>query len=111
MIAAMLNLTVLEQSILIVVIETDNFERMKDGDPITLESVLKGGILPPPSFPLNFSTLIAYEPDTAELYIKAQGEPLAFLQWLERGRVFIEGVDGSEHTVRLRRGDAKKTAN
>jgi hypothetical protein len=108
MIAAMLNIKELQQSILIVVIEPENLERMKTGDPATLESIAKGGILVPPLFPLNFSTLLAYEPDTAELYIKAQGPPLEFLQWLERGRVFIPGKDGVENSKVIRRGDAKR---
>jgi hypothetical protein len=106
MIAAMVNIKETFQSILIVVIEPDNLERMKTGDPATLEAITKGGILPPPMFPLNFSTLVAYEPDTAELYIKAQGDTLEFLRWLERGRVFIKGKDGIENTKVIRRGNA-----
>jgi hypothetical protein len=102
MIAAMLNIKEMQTSILVVVIEPENLERMKTGDPATLESLSKGGILAPPLFPLNFSTLIAYEPDTTELYIKAQGPALEFLQWLERGRVFIKGKDGVENTRVIR---------
>jgi hypothetical protein len=86
MVAAMLNIKELHKSVLIVVVETDNLERMKDGDPCTLESISQGGALAPPLYPLNLATLIAYEPDTTELYIKAQGDPLEFLRWLERGR-------------------------
>jgi hypothetical protein len=107
MIAAMLNIKELQISVLIVVIEPENLKRMESGDPCTLESISQGGILAPPLFPLNLSTLIAYEPDTAELYIKAQGPPLEFLQWLERGRKWIPGKDGRENSVLLRseRGD------
>lgn len=108
MVAAMLNLSETRQSILIVVIEKDNLDRMRTGDPVTLESISQGGILPPPLFPLNLSTLIAYEEDDAELYIKAQGDTLEFLRWLERGRKFIKGLDGSENSFTLRRGDAKR---
>jgi len=106
MVAAMLNIKEMFSSVLVVVIEPDNLERMKTGDPATLESISQGGILPPPMFPLNFSTLIAYEPDTAELYIKAQGPPLEFLKWLERGRKWVPGKDGVENTTVIRRGDA-----
>jgi hypothetical protein len=109
MIAAMLNIHETRQSILIVVIEPDNLKRMENGDPCTLESISEGGIMAPPLYPLNLSTLIAYEPDTADLYIKAQGPPLEFLRWLERGRRFIEGVDGSENTVRLRTGTGDRS--
>jgi hypothetical protein len=101
MIAAMLNIKELQTSVLIVVIEPENLERMKTGDPCTLESLSQGGILAPPLFPLNLSTLIAYEPDTTELYIKAQGPALNFLQWLERGRRFIEGKDGSKNSLNI----------
>lgn len=106
MIAAMLNIKELQTSILIVVIEPENLERMKTGDPATLESISKGGILVPPLFPLNFSTLLAYEPDTAELYIKAQGPPEDFLRWLERGRKWDPAKDGKENIRVIRRGDA-----
>lgn len=102
MIVAMLNITELQQSILIVVIERDNLDRMRKADPVTLESIPKGGILKPPLYPLNFSTLIAYEPDAEELKAKATGNALEFLQWLERGRVFIQGKDGSENARALR---------
>lgn len=104
MIAAMLNIPETATSVLVVVIEPENLERMKTGDPATLESVSQGGILMPPKFPLRLSTLIAYESDTAELYIKAQGDPLEFLRWLERGRVWVEGKDGVENSRVIRRG-------
>lgn len=105
MITSMLNIHELKTSVLIVVIEPENLERMKKGDPATLESISQGGILPPPLYPLNLGTLIAYETDTAELYIKAQGNTLDFLRWLERGRVFIKGKDGTENSRVIRRGD------
>lgn len=107
MIAAMVNIPELRKSVLVVVIEPDNLERMKTGDPATLESISQGGIMAPPLYPLNLSTLVAYEPDTAELYIKAQCPALDFLRWLERGRQWIPGKDGSENSKLLRseRGD------
>lgn len=104
----MLNIREMQKSVLIVVLETENLERMKTGDPVTLESIGEGGILPPPHFPLNFSTLIAYEPDSANLYLKAGGEPLEFLRWLERGRVFIKGKDGVENVRFIRRENAER---
>ena len=104
MIAAMLNIPELRQSILVCVIEPENYERMKTGDPATLESFVSGGILPPPTFPLNLSMLVAYEADETELYIKANGNPLEFLRWLERGRKWVEGRDGVEHSTRIKGG-------
>ena len=110
MIAAMVNIRERMQSVLIVVIEKDNLDRMRTGDPATLESLQSGGVLVPPMFPLNLSMLIFYEEDDVELYTKAQGDPLEFLRWLERGRKFmflrwlergrkfIKGLDGKENT-------------
>ena len=91
----MINLDGLQQSILLVVIERDNFDRMKKADPITLESTQAGGLLPPPSYPLNLSLLIAYEEDQDDLYRRAKKNAAEMLKWLERGRVFIKGVDGN----------------
>jgi hypothetical protein len=94
MLAAMINIKELRQTILVVVIETDNLERMKEADPITLESHAAGGLLPTPLYPLNFSVLIAYEEDTDELQRQAKIGGAAFLNWLERSRKFDPAKDG-----------------
>lgn len=101
----MINLDGLQQSILLVVIEHDNFDRMKKADPITLESTQAGGLLPPPSYPLNLSLLIAYEEDQDDLYRRAKKNAAEMLKWLERGRVFIKGVDGKSEAFRIPRED------
>lgn len=103
MIMAMVNIDELRQSILIVVIETGNIERMKKADPVTIESNRHGGILEAPRYPDDFSVLIAYEENQDELYQKAKGDPATFLKWLERGRVFIQGVDGKENVIKITR--------
>jgi hypothetical protein len=104
MIAAMINVDELQQSILFVVIERDNLDRMKKADPATLESVMKGGILAPPRWYMNFSVLIAYEEDDAELYRRVnESNGLELLQWLERGRKFIKGLDGKENAFSIRK--------
>ena len=105
MIAAMLNVDPLKQSILVVVIEGDNLDRMKKADPITLESTKEGGLLEPPKYPLNLSLLIAYEEDQDELYRRAKTNAVEMLKWLERGRVFIKGVDGKVEAFRIPRED------
>ena len=87
----------MQRSILVIVIEPDNLERMKTGDPATLEAISQGGMLQAPTFPQAFGVLVAYEQDDAELYRKAKGNPLEMLRWLERGRKFIKGVDGKEN--------------
>jgi hypothetical protein len=103
MIAAMLNVHELKQSILIVVIESGNLRRMELGDPATLESTNNGGILTPPLYPQNFNTLIAYETDEKRLYEMAKGNPMEFLQYLERGRKFYKEIDGVENTFKINR--------
>jgi hypothetical protein len=107
MIAAMINIDEFQQSILLVVIERDNLERMKKADAATLESVNQGGVLIPPRYPQNFGALIAYEEDDAELYRRAKGNPVELLQWLERGRKFIKGLDGAENVFSIRKGTFK----
>lgn len=97
----MVNFDELKQSILYVVLEEDNLRRMNLADPVTLESAKKGGLLPRPVYPENFSVLIAYERDTDELYRKAQEGGAILLKWLERGRVFKPGVDGVGEAFRI----------
>ena len=97
----MLNLDQLKQTILMVVIEKDNLDRMKKADPITLESTISGGLLPVPRYPFNFSVLIAYEEDQDEMYRRIRENQMDFLKWLERGRVFIPGVDGKQEAFRI----------
>jgi hypothetical protein len=101
----MVNMLAEARSVLVVVIEADNLERMKKADPITLESFLQGGGLKPPMFPLNMSVLIAYEDDQPKLYeLAREGHTpegtKALFDYLERGRVFIEGKDGLENFTR-----------
>ena len=104
MIAAMVNFDDQKQTILVIVIEPDNFERMKEADPVTLESTTEGGWLQPPQFPFNFSILFGYETNQEELHSKAKTlNPAEFIKWLERGRKFIPGVDGVQHVHRIKR--------
>jgi hypothetical protein len=102
MIVASFNIEEQRRSVLVVIIEPDNLNRMHKADPITLESILDGGVLPPPRFPNNFGILIAYEEDQPQLLAIAKSHDFgALIRYLERGRVFIPGVDGAEHTTRL----------
>jgi hypothetical protein len=98
----MLDIVEVERSILLVVFEKENLERMKKADPITLESIASGGILGLPKYPKDFNILIAYEEDDAELYRMAKvGDVGAMLRWLERGRVYDKDKDGKHHTMKL----------
>jgi hypothetical protein len=103
MIAAMMNIQNLKQSILVVVLESGNLRRMELGDPATLESTNNGGVLAPPLYPNNFSVLIAYDLDEKTLYEKAKGPAGEFLRYLERGRKFYSEVDGKENTFSITR--------
>lgn len=103
MIMSMVDITNEKRSVLLVVIEKENLERMQQADPVTLESYARGGGLPPPAFPRNFSLLIGYEEDQPKLYELAKDAQkgaegiMELFKYLERGRVFIEGKDGVEN--------------
>jgi hypothetical protein len=103
MIAAMLNVDELMQSILVVVIESGNFRRMELGDPCTLESTNNGGVLTPPKYPLNFNVLIAYDADEKKLHEMARGPVMELLRYLERGRKFYKEIDGVENAIKIHR--------
>jgi hypothetical protein len=103
MIAAMMNIHELKQSVLIVVIESGNLRRMELGDPATLESTNNGGVLTPPLYPQNFNVLIGYDTDEKKLYEMAKGEPAEFLRYLERGRKFYKEIDGMENVTTIHR--------
>ena len=101
MMIGMMDIDELSQSILFIVLERDNVERMRKADSVTLESICKGGLLQPIMYPRNFSIFVAIEEDQDELYRRARGDRLEFLRWLERNRVFIPSVDGKENTFRV----------
>src|SRR5579864_1499775 len=102
MIMSMVNIEVEKRSVLLIVIEKDNFERMQKAAPVTLESFARGGGLPAPAFPRNLSILFAYEEDQPKLYELAKAANkdaegvMALFKYLERGRELIEGKDGVE---------------
>jgi hypothetical protein len=106
MIMSMVNLELELRSVLLVIIEKDNLERMQKADPVTLESFARGGGLQYPAFPRNLSVLIAYEEDQPKLYELAKAANkdaegvMALFKYLERGREFIEGKDGMKHIKR-----------
>jgi hypothetical protein len=102
MICAMLNVDFKQQSILFIVIEKENLDRMKKADPITLESVKSGGVLGQPKYPKDFSMLIAYEEECAEIYnLAKRGDAFEILRFLERGRVFDPATDGAKNVIKL----------
>jgi hypothetical protein len=90
-----------QESYLIVVIEKDNMERMKGGDPLTLECASKGGsITKQLRFPSNLNLLIAYEEDDVMLYkLLAEGDGRKIVAYLERNRKFDPKTDGKANTT------------
>lgn len=103
MITVPINLPGDQRSILLIVIERENLDRMKKADPITLESGSLGGlVMPLVKYPANLSLLIAYEEDDVELYSLARkNDVFAIVEWLERGKVFDPKMDGPENVIKL----------
>lgn len=102
MIAAVMNFTDLKRTVIVVVIEPENMDRMRQADPITLETQSLGGVLPDIQYPTNYGILIAYEPvDEVELYKRARLGGGELLSYLERGRKFLRHVDGPEHSFKI----------
>jgi hypothetical protein len=110
MIAAMINIHELKQSVLIVVIESGNLRRMELGDPCTLESINNGGVLTPPIYPQNFNVLIGYDVDDKKLHEMAKGNTLEFLRYLERGRKFYKEIDGVENAMKIEKEEKQELA-
>lgn len=96
MIVSRVNLHSERRSVLIVVMEKSNLDRMKLADPITIESAKKGGkVMPALLYPDNLDLLIAYEEDDVELYKHTKsGDLAALLTYLERGRKYDPKTDG-----------------
>lgn len=83
-----------DKSIVIVILEHDNFERMANADPVTLQSNDAGGILDI-QHPDNYEIVIAYEEDSSTIMGFAQrGDMQGLLAHIARGFKYVEGVDG-----------------
>jgi hypothetical protein len=109
MIIATVDLPNPDRTILVMIIEKDNLDRMRVGDPITLESRAMGGhVMPKVRYPENLSLLVAYEEDDVELYKLARnGDMLALLRYLERGRTWKPDVDGKKNMFHLHKGETR----
>jgi hypothetical protein len=104
MIASVINDPREKQTVILLIIEPENLERMSKGDPATLESVAMGGVLPNVEYPENYGVIVAYETDSLELYKKTRGGDLGeLLRYLNRGRRFIQGVDGTGNAFKIPR--------
>lgn len=88
-----------KRSMLVLVLEADNFERMKHADPITLMPKACGGFINPIRYPDGFSFIVAFEDDAGRCY-ELQNDPQALIRHLSRGYDFT-AVDG----IRVTSGD------
>jgi hypothetical protein len=95
MIAFQVDVDELRSSTIIMVLEPDNLERMKQADPITLVPSSGGGALRPFKYPNSVGLLIAYEPDPGPLYEMAKDNESAkkIVPYLMRGYE-MTGKDG-----------------
>jgi hypothetical protein len=87
-----------KSSVLFVVITPDNLKRLKQADPITLESQKRGGMLTF-KYGNNLSILVAYEEDEEAMKAMAAKSPIEFLAYLERGRTWNPSEDGKENVI------------
>ena len=100
MISSQFNIDSSKQSLWIFIIGARDLDRMKERDPIALQSLIRGGILKPPTYPDNLRLMIAYEDDEPELYrlIRA-GDLVRLLEYLERGRKWVESGERKKNGV------------
>ena len=106
MIVASVDLPNPNRTVLLVIIEKENLDRMRKADPITLESRQQGGkVMPKIRYPENLSLLIAYEEDETELYrIAKDGDLIQLVAFLERSRTWQADVDGADKVFTLHKG-------
>lgn len=97
MIFSQMDIDSLQQSIIVIVIQPENLNRMRKADPVTLEAKVRGGMLMPARYPNNVSVLVAYEDDEGGLYERIRtGGVMGLLEYLERGRQWLP-VDGLKY--------------
>ena len=91
-----------DESILVIVIEADNLDRMKKSDPITLKSAQMGGLLKTVGHADRFRVIVSYEQDSGPLYEFLQKQDQGgLMQYLLRGYKLATN-DGIPHKL----GDA-----
>lgn len=92
-----------EKTLVMLIIEKNNLERMKAGDPITIESVSDGGVLlKKVKYPGNMSWMIAYSEDDRVLYRLARNGDLAGIAThIQRNRKWVPEEDGRNNIVSL----------
>jgi hypothetical protein len=105
MIVTTLNFSNPNRTVLVLILEKANFERMQKADPVTLESKERGGMMPEIRYPENLSMLVAYEEDEDELYqLVRRGNAAQLIAYLERRRTWQPAVDGKQNTFTIPKG-------
>ena len=84
-----------ESTLILVVLEKDNLDRMKQADPITMSySDIKDMV--DIRHPNNYHLVVAYEENTEYLIsLIKDGKISVALKYLNRGYNFIPGIDGN----------------
>ena len=102
MIVTGVDIDAIKASLIIIVIQPDNLERMHQHDPITLETRKAGGVLPVVKYPENLNLLIAYEEQDQELLKIVDGGSIGdLIEFLRRGYKFIRGLDGTHLAYKI----------
>lgn len=78
--------------VLVLVLEKENLDRMRDGDPLDIQFARYRGLLPIDSQLRQVDLVLAYEEDlNAIMRCQAQKDWAGLMTHLERGRIVIPG--------------------
>lgn len=78
--------------ILVVILEAENLERMKNSDPVDLQLKTYSKYIPTDCALEDLDLIIAYEEDSeALLQFRRDGDLAGLMTWLERGRAVKPG--------------------
>lgn len=98
------------ESVLFIILERDNLDRMKKADPITLSTEGLKGILPSPKYPDRMGVMVAYEEDEVAVYQLAQsGDTHAMFQYVMRGYKWKRDLDGDHNAFKIPRNENPQT--
>lgn len=108
MMLTLLNNDERKESYLVIVLQADNLKRMRRADPVTIESVACGGVLPTAKYPDKLMMLVAYEEEEVELYrVAKEGSLGDLLTFLRRGYRYDRDVDGTHRAFSINERKSK----
>jgi hypothetical protein len=85
MITTIANIDEQQQTIIVIVLQPSNLERMRQADPVTMESKALYGSMETIKYPDRVRIMVAYEEDQSELYSKMAQQDQSFIEYLMRG--------------------------